>query len=129
LLSLEAVNGILSSSQAKVKIVILDACNTGPSLSDLKHPAAQWSEKFLAEYIGKSQGVITLASSLADQASSTKSPNPSLSLFTSFIVNALRGDGEALDDGLLTAASLFDYVSAHVSAGLQVAPSALSSQQ
>lgn len=114
LISLAKVNQWLSASQAKIKIVILDACNTGPSLSDLKHPATNWSEKFLAEYIGKSQGVATLASSLADQPSSTKSPHPDLSLFTNFVVNGLNGEAEALDDGFLTVESLFKYVSTYV---------------
>jgi hypothetical protein len=114
LISLEAVYKRLLASQAKLKIIILDACNTGPNLSELKHPAAQWSEKFLGEYIRKTQGIVTLASSLADQPSSTKSPHPNLSLFTNFIVNALNGETEALDNGLLTIETLFAYVSAYV---------------
>jgi len=108
------VNKALSASQAKIKIVILDACSTGPDLSGLKHPARQWSERFLAEYIQKSEGVVTLASSLAEQPSSIKSPHPDLSLFTNFVVNALSGEVEAQDAGLLTVESMFAYVSAHV---------------
>lgn len=114
LISLGAVNEYLSKSQAKIKIVILDACNTGPDLAGLKHGAGQWSDKFLAEYIQKSAGVVTLASSLAEQLSSTKSPNPNLSLFTNFVVKALLGEIEAQDNGLLTIQSLFEYVSVHV---------------
>jgi hypothetical protein len=114
LVSVSKVSELLSASLAKVKILILDACNTGADLTHIKHAAATWSERFLAEYVQKTEGVVVLASSLAEQTSSTKSPNKDLSLFTNFIVNALNGDADALDNGLLTVDSLFGYVSAHV---------------
>jgi hypothetical protein len=114
LISLVAVNEALSASQAKIKIVILDACNTGPDLAGLKQNASKWTDTFFAEYIQKSTGVVTLASSLAEQSSSTKSPNPDLSLFTYFVINALRGENGALVQGFLTIDSLFAYVSGEV---------------
>jgi hypothetical protein len=114
LILFDAIATTLSNSQAKIKVAILDACYTGPNLATLKHPAAKLSEKFLAEHIGKSKGVVTMASSLQEQSSSTKSPDPNLSLFTHFLVKALDGTPEALDDGLLTVQSVFDYVSVSV---------------
>lgn len=114
LVSVTDVSQWLSSSLAKVKILILDACNTGADLSHIKHPAATWSDKFLNAYVERTEGVVVLASSLADQTSSTKSPNKDLSLFTNFVVNALNGDADALDKGLLTLDSFFAYVGAHV---------------
>jgi uncharacterized caspase-like protein len=60
-----------------------------------------------------SKGVVTLASSLSDQVSWTRSPSE-LSLFTHFLVQGLDGVQEALDDGLLTVQSLFEYVSVMV---------------
>ena len=105
---------LISASQARHKLVFLDACWTGPILSSKKLHVAKYSEKFLSDMIARSQGSVTLASSRSDQASWAKSPNPDQSLFTHFLVKALQGDQEALDDGILTVASLYDYVYAKV---------------
>lgn len=114
LLAFDKILEYLSASQAKHKIIVLDACNSGPDLAHFKHSAAQFSEGFLAEYIKKSAGIVVLASSLSEQASSTKSPNPQLSLFTHFFVKALDGEADALDNGLLTIEKLYEYVSVQV---------------
>lgn len=113
LLSLNQVTNILLDSDAKQKIVILDACLSGPTLLGKKLRAAV-SDKFLAEYMKMTKGIAFLASSEPDQASYEESNHPKLSLFTSFLVPALRGDAAALDGQFLTLASLFDYVSAGV---------------
>ena len=116
LVSFAKVLEILSASRAKVKIAIVDACCTGADVGRFKQPQAVVSERFLAELIAKSHGVAILASSLSDQASSTKSPDPKLSLYTYYLVKALDGVPAALQAGLLTADSLFEYLSVSVQA-------------
>jgi hypothetical protein len=96
-----------------VKIILLDACETGPEIN-FKSPLTGASDTFLAEYIKRTSGAVVLASCTAGQTSSAKSP-VALSLFTHFLVKALRGDVEALrTDRLLTLDSLYEYLSKNV---------------
>jgi len=95
LVSFEAIMNILRPSVAKHKIVILDACMSGPTLSVGKLQAAKISESFLAQYVRDSKGVAILSSCAANEKSYTKSDRPDLSLFTSFLVPGLRGAPQA----------------------------------
>lgn len=104
----------LNGSDARQKIVLIDACVSGPDTHDLKLPLASASPKFLAEYIEHTTGVAIVASSSSDQASWARSPNPKLSLFTYFLVQALRGEPDSLSDGLLTLDSLCQFLSVRV---------------
>ena len=105
---------ILNQSEAKQKLVMLDACFSGPDTKHLKVLPQHASVKFLTEYLAKTTGVVVLTSSGAEQTSTTKSPNPKLSLFTHFLVKGLRGEAEALQGQFLTVPSLFGYVSQRV---------------
>lgn len=111
LVSMREVLEILEGSPAKQKIIVLDACLSGPILLGKKLHAADFSDKFFAKYLASTKGVAVLSSSAADEASYEKSPNPKVSLFTFYFIRALRGDPKALDDKLLTIPTLFDYVS------------------
>jgi len=111
LVSMKEVLAILDGSSAKQKIIVLDACLSGPLLLGKKLHAASFSDKFFAEYLASTKGVAVLSSSAADEASYEKSPNPKLSLFTYHFIQALRGDPNALDEQVLTVPKLFDYVS------------------
>jgi hypothetical protein len=114
LLSMKEVMGILDGSRAKQKLVLLDACLSGPGLLGTKLNAAGFSAKFFAEYLEKTKGIVILSSSTADEASYEHSPNPKLSLFTHFVVLALRGDPKALEQQILTVPTLYDFVSTAV---------------
>ncbi len=105
---------LLDGSDAKHKIVVLDACLSGPTATNFKSPLSEASPKFLTEYIEQTKGTAILASSTADQPSTILSPDPKVSLFTHFFVNALQGKPEALDGKLLTLDSLFTFVSTSV---------------
>ena len=111
LVSMKEVLEILEGSSAKQKIIVLDACLSGPLLLGKKLHAASFSDTFFAEYLASTEGVAVLSSSAADEASYEKSPNPKLSLFTYHFIQALRGDPNALDEQVLTVPKLFDYVS------------------
>jgi hypothetical protein len=108
LVSFNRVFELMKQSSAKQKIVIIDACFSGPC--DLKKPLTALSPKQLASYLGKTEGIAVLASSSSEQASWAKSPSKNLSLFTWALVTALRGNAEALQDRFLTVNSLFDFV-------------------
>jgi hypothetical protein len=114
LVSFRRLLELLNKSEARQKIVLVDACVSGPDTSELKQPLANTSPKFLAEYIEHTTGVAIVASSSSDQASWTRSPNPKLSLFTYFLVQALRGEPESLTEGLLTVDSLCQFLSVRV---------------
>ena len=105
---------LINKSEAKQKIIFLDACLSGPDISGKKLISAKYSRKFLTEYMEKTKGSVIITSSTDNQSSYTQSPNPKLSLFTHYLTKALRGDIESLDDSVLTINSLFEYISAKV---------------
>jgi hypothetical protein len=114
MVSFRTVMQAVQASNARQKLVIIDACLSGPLLLGKKMHAASYSEKFLADYVAGTRGIAILTSSEANEISYEKSNHPKLSLFTSFLVQALKGDPRALDDKFLTVASLFDFVSTEV---------------
>ncbi len=114
LISFSNVLEILNKSDAKQKVIVLDACHSGPTVTTLKGPLAEASDKFLAEYLVKTKGIAIVSSSTEDQASTTISPDPKVSLFTYFLLKALRGEPQAMDGKLLTLDSLYQYVSLNV---------------
>jgi len=100
LISLSMVQEILGSSPAAHKLMILDVCLTG-------------SRKAFDESLRDAPGVAILASTADDVASTTKTPNPQHSLFTAFLLPALRGEEpEALADRLLTVPRLHEFLGA-----------------
>ena len=114
LINFDRVLDIVRKSDAKQKIIILDACLSGPIFEEKKLLPAIYSKKFLTDYLKDTKGTVVLSSSTGEQASTTKSPDPKLSLFTHFLIQALRGDPNALDDQFLTVDSLYGYISSEV---------------
>lgn len=111
LISMQKVYAIMEGSRAKQKIVILDACLSGPTLNGPKHRAAAFSDDFFAKQLQDTKGFVVLSSSTSNQKSYTKSDNPKLSLFTFYLLKGLWGDVNAIDsDKILTMSTLFDYV-------------------
>ncbi len=115
LIDFERVLGLINKSEAKQCIVLIDACMSGPDVTGKKLLPAKYSRKFLAEYMRNTKGIAVISSSTADQASTTQSPNPKISLFTYYFIRALRGEQDALDESmLLTLNSFYDYISVQV---------------
>lgn len=115
LLAFSTVEAILNTSAAKQKIVILDACLSGPDTSSFKSPLAKVSEKFLAEYLKVTKGLVRLSAATADTVAHTQSPNPKHSLFTHFVLEGLQGAPDALtDQRFLTIPSLYEFVSVRI---------------
>jgi hypothetical protein len=111
LIPFSRVTDILSQSAAKQKLVVLDACFSGPDVTGSKALPAELSPKFMKEYLASTKGTGVLSSSGIGQESTAQSPNPKLSLFTHYFCEALSGEKGALDNGRLTLNSLYDYLS------------------
>ena len=115
LLSVDRVKEIISESEAKQKVIVLDACYSGPDTSRFKGLPSQISNNFLQKYLAETTGAVTLSSSENDQVSWATSPDSKLSLFTYYLLRALHGEPESLDSNKhLTLYSLHSYLSAHV---------------
>lgn len=113
LISFSQVIDILTRSDAKQKIVVLDACLSGPRFLGTK-ASTKASRNYIKEHVADTQGLVILSSCQTDEKSYEKSRHDKLSLFTSIFVNALEGAPEALDNQYLTISSLFDFVSTGV---------------
>jgi hypothetical protein len=116
LLPFARVQEILGGSSARQKLIILDACFSGPDTSNFKILASKISRKALLEYVKDTKGVAVLSATTNALPATTKSPNPKLSLFTHHLVRALRGqEPDALDEErLLTVQRLYDFLSVTV---------------
>jgi hypothetical protein len=115
MISMNQVREILNSSEAKQKMIVLDACMSGPTGLGSKNQAAKYSDKFFADTLANTKGFAIISSSAADEKSYMESPNPKLSLFTHYLVSGLRGAVDALDkEKILTVGSLHGYVTAEV---------------
>ena len=114
ILDFNRVLDIINASDAKQKIIILDACLSGPSFENRKLLPVKYSNKFLVDYLKNTKGTAVLSSCAGNQESFTQSPNPKLSLFTHYLLQGLSGSPEALDDDFLTLESLFGYLSTFV---------------
>lgn len=113
LIGLNRIIGILNSSAAKYRLIILDACLSGPIVGKKLVPHTV-SRKFINEYVKNTRGITILSSSSFDQVSYTQSPDTRCSLFTYYLIRALRGEPDALKDEFLTLSSLNDYLSTEV---------------
>ena len=108
------VKEILNSSEAKQKLIVLDACYSGPDTSQFK-AVRHRSPTTLQKYLAETKGAVTLSSSENDQKSWASSPDSKLSLFTYYLLRALQGEPESLDGNKhLTLYSLHSYLSTHV---------------
>lgn len=115
LIDFDEIIAMIDNSLAKHKIVIIDACFSGPTISGKKLCTAEYSPKSLEKHLNNTEGFVTICSSMNNQTSSSKSPNDKNSLFTYFLIKALEGEENALDKTkILTITSLYDYVNTEV---------------
>jgi len=107
----------LGSSLAQSKFLIMDGCLSGPDMSFGGGVRAEVSDEVLGRFFVNQKDVAVLSSNSDNPLAFTKSPTPNLSLLTHFIVSALNGKSEALDQNKqLTLPSLFEYLSEAVAA-------------
>jgi hypothetical protein len=113
------VTELMHSSRAHVKIIILDACHSGPDI-----PLGTEGKKGIAEEIGmdpeferrvfeQARGAALLASCVAKQVSWTYKKK-SLSAFTYFLCEGMRGAADFDRKGFVTVSDEFHYVANEV---------------
>lgn len=110
LISLKEVVEILEGSRAKIKIIMLDACRSGVVNGNMKGFSAYKFDR-IKDYIKETKATVVISACGKNEYATEKSPNPELSLFTTYLVNAFEGVMAALDNGYLTIDSLYHYVS------------------
>lgn len=109
LLCINEVVNILEESKARVKVILLDACCSG--VIDKKSKGLTGASfKYMKDYIENTRATVIMAACGKNESATEESPNSKLSLFTTYVVEALEGKIEALDNGYLTINSLYDYV-------------------
>jgi len=115
LLAWEKLASIISSSPAKQKLIILDACYSGAAKPNSKILAAALGRGELLKYVAATEGIVTISSSTAERPSTTLSPDSKLSLFTYCLIQGLEGCQSALDpEWMLTSHSLAEFLTHEV---------------
>jgi len=116
LISFSKVLDTLNRSPAAVKLILLDACHSGPFVGQVKGRRADMilTGAFLTQFLEASRGVAVMSSSRSDETSSTKSPGKAgLSLFTHYLVEALLQP--VVDQaGQMTIQAVYDFVALRV---------------
>jgi hypothetical protein len=106
-LALPELRAKLEAIPATVRVVVLDACQTG-AFSQVKgaEPAAMFSWQSVNEL--SAEGLAVLASSTGAELSQ-ESPEIGGSYFTHHLVSGLRGAADRDGDGAVTLAEAYDY--------------------
>lgn len=108
-LSFREIEQIIKLNNIESSIIILDACFSGLATYEQKSVG----RNALLDLIDKVKGTTVLASSRGTENSNEKSPSE-LSMFTHFLCNALSGDVESQNDGLLTSMTLHEYITKQI---------------
>lgn len=99
-ISYQEINDILTSSKAKEKICIFNACHTG-SVSDVKGEAPTYK-------VPTAGNIIYIMSSRADEYS-YEHPVAGHCIFTTSLFKGIRGKADANRDKKITVSELFNY--------------------
>lgn len=113
----EWVRQQLDACPTALKLLILDACHAGAEKGDDKSPSV--TAKELGEEFKQSAGVVTLASSTADQKSQIWDFKQQ-SLFSYWLKEALKGHADENGDGDVDIDELYKYLENHVTATAKV---------
>lgn len=104
------IKEILKNAKAKRKLIIIDACKSGEDTSGLKKFDLQIDPETIGNYFSEVAGTYVLFSSGKDEVS-WEDTDGQHSVFTKFLLKALRGESAALRSSNLTIESLFEYLS------------------
>lgn len=108
-IALAKLHELLQSCKARVKLLVLDACHAGSAKDpEAKDPQTALNEE-LAKPFEQANRVITLASSTGEEKSQIWSAREQ-SLFTYWLVQALKGHADANEDGRIDTDELYRYV-------------------
>jgi hypothetical protein len=120
-LSEREFSSILQRIQSRRLLVLLDACHSGDatrfktSSEAPNHISFGYSEKSLS-MLATGVGRVLMASSRATEESLVLARSPN-SLFTTHLLEALRGEGVTQGDGLIRVFDIFNHVAQRVPAG------------
>jgi hypothetical protein len=120
----EELTGLLRGIQAQRLLVVFDACYAGGTgeTKRVNLAAGVFKEGLQDDYyerLAQGTGRVIMASSRSDEESLVL-PGMDNSLFTHYLLEALRGNARTRGDGLIRVFDVFDYVSEEVPArGLQ----------
>ncbi|EHK2355009.1 caspase family protein [Clostridium perfringens] len=109
LICINDIVSILEESKAKVKIILLDSCCSGVVNKDSKGLSGA-SFVYMKDYIDSTRATVIISACGKSEYATEESPNKNLSLFTTYLAEALEGKFEALDNGYLTINSLYEYI-------------------
>jgi uncharacterized caspase-like protein len=107
----------LAECRAGVKLLVLDACHAGSEKGELQPTTV--TSKDLSDTFKQAAGVVTLASSTAEEKSQIW-PFKQQSLFSYWLVQGLKGHADENGDGAVTIDELYDYLYNHVTQTAQV---------
>jgi uncharacterized caspase-like protein len=114
--SLAEVKRLLMLSQARSKIIILDACYTGvPTSADHSYRNLQSDQEEVERATSNVQRLAQHAEGLAILHAGSRSPVRELpelghGLFTYFLLQGLRGEANTRADAMITVTELYEYV-------------------
>jgi hypothetical protein len=97
----------LKGLDAKRVVLVADACHAG-AFSNISTKAAVSSHEAFLKDLGQSAGHIILTSSRPDEYSQEKQGMPH-SVFTHYLLKALKGEADSDRDGLVTVREAYDY--------------------
>ncbi len=109
LICIRDVVNLLEKSKAKIKIILLDSCCSG-IVDKNKKGFKDASFRYMKDYIDSTNATVIISACGKTESATEESPNSKLSLFTTYLVEALEGKYEALNNGYLTINSLYEYI-------------------
>ncbi|MGB2727568.1 MAG: caspase family protein [Halobacteriota archaeon] len=122
--SIEWLNNIIEESDARIKVMIFDACHSGARLD--KEHIGPMKEGFYNAIFKEAEGKAVLSSSKINE-SSHEWHEKKQSVFTYFLVEGMRGKADYDKDGIISITDINRYVTGHVKgwsfkAGVQQTP-------
>lgn len=100
------VRELIEQSPARAKVIVLDACHSGASIGKAG-PAM--TPEFIQQVFEKAQGIAVLASCMQKQQS-WEWPAKKQSVFTYYLLEALRGQADLDNKGFVTVSDASRYV-------------------
>lgn len=112
-ISIEWINNIIEESEARVKVIIFDACHSGARLD--KANIGPMKGEFYNAIFKEAEGKAVLSSSKINEVSYEWSEKKQ-SVFTHFLVEGMRGKADYDRDGIISITDINKYVTGNVKA-------------
>ncbi len=109
-ISMARVHQIMEESQARAKVIVLDACHSGASVGK---SSPRMSPEFIERVFEQAEGLAVLASCKQNQQS-WEWPEEDHGVFTHFLLEALDGDADFDEKGFVTVQDVGRYVTDQV---------------